>query len=145
MHASELHRLARTLREIALDATGTAASDRMPGGRLAVLEDVARNAGASIAEITERTGLAQSLVSRIVRAAADEGALTVEPDAHDRRRVRVDLTGEARSAMLDRAGTTIDDALAVRTPSLRRDEREALLAHLEAAAALLERRSAGAG
>ncbi|MFT4306881.1 MAG: MarR family transcriptional regulator [Microbacterium sp.] len=139
MRASELHRLARTLREIALDATGNVGNDRVNAGQLAVFEDVARNPGASIAEITARTGLAQSLVSRIVHAAAIEDAITVSADPQDRRKVRIELSPAARKAMMQRAGNSLDSALAAHTPALTESERAALHQHLTAAAELLLR------
>jgi len=137
MRASELHRLARVLREIALEATGNTGADRVNAGQLAVLEDVARHPRSTIGDITERTGLAQSLVSRIVHAAATDHALTVEQDETDRRRVRVELAGEVREAILDRSRNSTEDAIATYTPHLGAEDRERLGHHLEEAAALL--------
>lgn len=139
MRASELHRLARTLREIALDATENVGGDRVNAGQLAVFEDLARNPGASIADVTARTGLAQSLVSRIVHAAAREEVMTVTADPRDRRRVCIDLAPSTREAMMRRAANSIDSALAAHTPALTEGERTALRHHLAAAAELLER------
>lgn len=139
MFAAELHRLARTLREIALEATGNTGADQVNAGELAVLEDVARHPRSTISDITQRTRLAQSLVSRIVQAAAAEGALAVDPDDHDRRKVRVELTAATRRAILERAGRPVDDAIATRTPALGAEERAALEDHLTQAAALLRR------
>jgi len=76
MRAANLHRLARTLREVALLATKNTGDDRVDAGELAVLEDIARNPGSTISDITRRTGLAQSLVSRITHGMADGGART---------------------------------------------------------------------
>jgi len=92
MRAANLHRLARTLREVALLATENTGDDRVNAGELAVLEDIARNPGSTISDITRRTGLAQSLVSRITHGMAGGGALTIQPDSSDRRRVHVDLS-----------------------------------------------------
>lgn len=139
MRASDLHRLARILREIALDATGNVGEDRVNAGQLAVFEDVARNPGASIAEITTRTGLAQSLVSRIVHAAAAKEAITVTTDRRDRRKVRVELSPSTRETMMQRAGNPLDSAIAAHTPALTESERKALHQHLTAAAELLQR------
>lgn len=139
MRASDLHRLARTLREIALEATGNTGPDRVNPGELAVLEDIARHPGSAIRDITSRTGLAQSLVSRIVRAAAEGGALSIASDEHDRRRVRVELSASARATILQRASNPLDAALAARTPGLTQAERRSLQTHLTAAADLLER------
>lgn len=139
MRAAELHRLARTLREVALQATGNTGEDRVNAGELAVLEDVARHPGSTIREITDRTRLAQSLVSRIVHAAAAAGALTVEPDPDDRRKVRVELTAATRRAILQRAANSTDEAIEAATPALTGEERAALAHHLDQAAALLRR------
>ncbi|MFT4029976.1 MAG: MarR family transcriptional regulator, partial [Protaetiibacter sp.] len=130
---------ARTLREIALDATGNVGNERVNAGQLAVFEDVARNPGASIAEITARTGLAQSLVSRIVHAAATGDAMAVTVDPRDRRKVRIELSPSTRTAMMRRAANSLDSALAAHTPALSESERTALQQHLTAAAELLLR------
>jgi len=139
MRAAELHRLARTLREIALEATGNTGADHVNAGELAVLEDIARHPRSTVRDITVRTGLAQSLVSRIIHAVAAEGALTVEGDQGDRRKVRVELTTSAREAILGRAGNTADDAIMAFTPGLDAEERAALEHHLALAAELLRR------
>ncbi|WP_146076564.1 MarR family transcriptional regulator [Rathayibacter sp. AY1A7] len=139
MRASELHRLARTLREIALEATGNVGANRVNAGQLAVFEDVARHPGASIREVTDRTGLAQSLVSRIIHAAAAAGALSVTTDDRDRRRVQVELSSTTRAAILQRADEPLGSALTNFTPHLTDQERAALEQHLAAAAELLSR------
>ena len=139
MRASELHRLARTLREIALEATGNVGADRVNAGQLAVFEDVARHPGASIRDVTVRTGLAQSLVSRIVHAAAAAGALTVTTDERDRRKVQVELSDTTRTAMLQRANEPLESALIIHTPTLTDQERTILQRHMAAAAELLSR------
>lgn len=139
MRAAELHRLARTLREIALEATGNTGADRVNAGELAVLEDVAQNPQSTIADITARTTLAQSLVSRIVQAAAAKGALSVQADGSDRRKVRVELTAPARESILARAGNTTDDAITSYTPGLSVNDRATLELHLAKAAELLHR------
>ena len=137
MRAADLHRLARDLRAIALLATENTGPDRVNAGELAVLEDIARNPNATIAEITRRTGLAQSLVSRISRAMADAGALTIEPDSNDRRKVRIDLAPDTRAMILDRASNPISDAIITSTPLLSSPERQQLEHHLAAAERLL--------
>ncbi len=137
MRAAELHRLARELRAIALVATKNIGSDRVNAGELSVLEDIARNPGATIAEITHRTGLAQSLVSRITHAMADAEVLTIESDASDRRKVRIDLTPDVRATVLERANNSISEAIANSTPMLSPGQRRDLEQHLTAAEQLL--------
>lgn len=137
MRAAELHRLARDLRAIALLATENTGADRVNAGELAVLEDIVRNPGSTIAEITRRTGLAQSLVSRITRALAEGGALSITPDAVDRRKVRIELAPATRAAALSRADNSISKAIADSTPTLSAPERRDLERHLTEAERLL--------
>lgn len=137
MRAADLHRLARAVREIALLATDNTGGDRVNAGELAVLEDVARNPGATISEITRRTGLAQSLVSRITRVMADAGVVTMTVDGHDRRKVRIELDSGTRTQIIQRAGNSIAGALAAHTPALTPDERVELEHHLGEAGRLL--------
>lgn len=125
------------MREIALLSTENTGEDRVNAGELAVLEDIARNPGATIGEITRRTGLAQSLVSRITRAKAEAGVVVTAVDDLDRRKIRVDLDPAARSQIIDRAGNTTTAALRAQTPSLTPAERSALEHHLAEAERLL--------
>ncbi|MEQ6896197.1 MarR family winged helix-turn-helix transcriptional regulator [Microbacterium sp. KR10-403] len=143
MRAADLHRLARTLREIALNATENTGDDRVNAGELAVMEDVAKHPGATIGEITHRTGLAQSLVSRITRAVADAGALVLTTDPTDRRKVRVELDAAVRRAILERADNPATSAIEAATPGLSSAERNELELHLSRAAELLRRADAG--
>lgn len=138
MRAADLHRLSRTLRDIALLSTGNSGGDRVNPGELAVLEDIARNPGSTIGDITRQTGLAQSLVSRIARAMADAGVLTMGADDQDRRKVRVELEPATRAQIMQRASNTITDALAEYAPALSTAERTELEHHLGAAESLLQ-------
>ncbi len=137
--AADLHRLARTIREIALLATENTGADHVNPGELAVLEDIARNRKATISEITRRTGLAQSLVSRIARTMSEPGAIIISPDGQDRRKVRVELDPRAREQINERAGNTISDALCTYASALKPDERQELEHHLSEAARLLQK------
>ncbi|WP_375401632.1 MarR family transcriptional regulator [uncultured Amnibacterium sp.] len=131
------------IREVALQATSNTGSDRVNAGELAVLEDIARHPRATIGEITDRTALAQSLVSRIVQTASTTGALTVDQDEADRRKVRVSLSATTREAILDRAASSTDSAVLAHTPALTKKERAQLNHHLSQAAALFRRGGSG--
>src|SRR5690606_20099066 len=137
MRAADLHRLARELREIALRATGNTGEDRINAGELAVMEDIARHPRSAISVITRRTGLAQSLLSRITRAMAGAGAVVIEPDPSDRRKVRVSLHESTRAAALDRADIPVAEAIAATLPMLTHQQRASLEHHLTEAAELL--------
>jgi DNA-binding MarR family transcriptional regulator len=137
MRAADLHRLARELREIALRATENTGPDRINAGELAVMEDIAKHPHSAISEITRRTGLAQSLVSRITRAMADAGAVVIEPDRNDRRKVRVSLDDATRAAALSRADNPVTEAIAAAVPALNQEQQASLEHHLTEAAGLL--------
>ena len=74
--------------------------------------DVGYHPDSSISEITERTGLPQSLVSMSVAKLRELGVVQTEPDPADRRRTLVHATA-AMGARAQRAGgTSIEAALA---------------------------------
>jgi DNA-binding MarR family transcriptional regulator len=137
MRAADLYRLARTLREIALKATEEPGEQGVSAGELAVLEDIARNPKATISAITARTGLAQSLVSRITHALADSGALTIDAHPRDKRKVQIELDEKVRALILERAGNPITDAIAAASPELSQTELKELEHHLSQASLLL--------
>lgn len=113
MDAGRLHRLSRLLRQIASAATADPDEPPVTAGMLAVMEDIAAHEVSSITEITARTGLAQSAVSRIVATMGAEGLLQVRTDPADRRRTSVRLDPAARTGLLaDRASRGVEDALA---------------------------------
>lgn len=133
VRASDLHHLARVTREVALLATDNVGADRLNAGELAVLEDIALHPGAAISDVTRRTGLAQSLVSRIAHAMADAGVLHLAADPTDRRKVRTELDERIRDQITERAATTISDAVAACTPALTTTQRSELERHLSEA------------
>ncbi|WP_434619473.1 MarR family winged helix-turn-helix transcriptional regulator [Arthrobacter sp. A5] len=141
MRVADLHRLARALREIALLATENIGSDAVNAGELAVIEDIARYPDSTVSDVTKRTGLAQSLVSRIVRVMNDAGVISIRADLIDRRKNRLNIEPAARPLILTRANNTITDALIARTPRLSPEERAALEHHLSKAAALVNKGS----
>lgn len=111
VNAGDLHQLARLLREVALAATANRGQRGVPVGHLAIVEDVATHHGASVGEIAERTGLAQSLVSRTVASMRDAGVLRTEPDPADARRVRVSVDPKARRMFRSRGARPVAPAL----------------------------------
>lgn len=104
MDAACLHKLARVLRELAIDVT----SD-MPEGRASVTEvtigmDLFEHEHTTVGEIAQRTGVAQSQVSTTVAAMRGYGMLTIETDPTDRRRRRISLDPEARRQLAGNRG-----------------------------------------
>ena len=111
MTARDLHRLARFLRELALRATADAGDSGISAGDLAIVEDVAHHSGTSIGAIAQRTGLAQSLVSKTVATMRDAGVFAVRPDPGDRRRVVVSVSSQSRDTFRARGDRPIEPAL----------------------------------
>lgn len=117
MNAGELHRLARLLREIATAATADSGEKRVSAGHLAIVEDVAHHERTSIGEIAARTGLAQSLVSRVVAEMRDAGVFVATRDRQDRRRRLIAIDPAARSDVFAaRAARPVDAAIRAARP-----------------------------
>jgi DNA-binding MarR family transcriptional regulator len=114
-----LNRLARQLREIALQASQGGAELPISVAQLAVVEAVARNPDSTVSMISKSTGLAQSWVSKIVRELSDQGVFAHSKNPHDRRQTRVRLDAEIRRQTFENHGArAIDDALARNAPHL---------------------------
>lgn len=113
MEAGELHKLARALRELALDATSDTAEGRPNAAETLVATDIFEHSPTTVGEIVARTGVAQSQVSAIVAALHDAGVTTREPDPRDRRRTLLLVPAKARKAFgTDRGRRRIHEALA---------------------------------
>jgi DNA-binding MarR family transcriptional regulator len=134
-----LSRLARILREIALDASQDGRALPVTGGELTLIEAVARQPGSTIRELCQATGLTQSWVSTLARQLAGKGVVRLEADPADRRRTRVRLEPEtARRALHEEGRRPIGDALTRALPHLDvadAAELERLLARAHALAA----------
>lgn len=119
MDAAHLHLIARRLRSIAFAATGNTGSRRFAPSEYAVIEDVALHPNSSIREITDRTAIVQSLVSRIVARYREEKLLNTAPDPSDGRRVLVSVDPVAMVEVFRKRGRApIDAALAAELPQL---------------------------
>ncbi|WP_158675526.1 MarR family transcriptional regulator [Nocardia stercoris] len=138
MDATSLHLLARQLRSIAFTATGNTGTQRIAPSDYAVIEDVALHPESSIREITERTAMAQSLVSRIVARLRDEGLLWTAPDPADGRRVRVGVDPVVFEEVFRARGRAdIHEALATELPQLAPQDRQRVVELLDELAALV--------
>jgi DNA-binding MarR family transcriptional regulator len=115
--AGQLHRLARLLRELALDATADPGEAPASAGDVAIAEDIAHHDKASVGEIASRTGLAQSLVSRTVAKLHDAGVVVTERDPGDGRRTLISIAPDIRTGLFrSRAGRPVEPALRSRYP-----------------------------
>lgn len=94
MDASQLHRLAQALRQLAVSTTNDD-SDAPSGAELLVGTDLFTHSPTTVSEVTRRTGVAQSQVSTIVREMREQSILMTTPDPHDRRRTLLSLEPDA--------------------------------------------------
>lgn len=141
MNAGQLHALARLLREIATLATADPGEAPVPGGVLAIVEDIAHHEGTSVGEIASRTGLAQSLVSTTVGAMRDRGILETTSDPNDRRRALIRVEPRARGELFhSRAVRPIDSAIRYVRPSAPEAEIERVIELLDELGQLLNNR-----
>ncbi|WP_416561798.1 MarR family transcriptional regulator [Nocardia testacea] len=139
MDAASLHLVARRLRAIAFVATGNTGRRRIPPSEYAVLEDVALHPGSSIRDITQRTAITQSLVSRIVARFRDQQLLTTAPDPGDGRRVLVTVEpGVVEDVFRARGRAPIDLALGSELPHLSPDRRRRMIELLDELADLID-------
>jgi len=112
VNAGQLHRLARVLREIAQAATANQGERPVAASTVAIVEDVTDHPRSPITRIAQRTGLAQSLVSRTVDRLQERGVLTVEHDPDDGRRTLVSVDPKTRRLdFSERAERPIGDAI----------------------------------
>jgi len=100
------------LREIAQTATANEGERPVAASTVAIVEDVTDHPQSPITEIAQRTGLAQSLVSRTVDRLQALGVLTVGHDPADGRRTLVSVDPQTRQLdFADRAARPIADAI----------------------------------
>ncbi|MGW0484056.1 winged helix DNA-binding protein [Nonomuraea sp. NPDC003214] len=115
MNGVDLFLLGRTLMKIGEEALPTEGLGDQPGSTrsvLIVVSDIRAHPGSAISEIVTRTGLPQSAVSAAVARLREAGAVVTEPDARDRRRLRVRPAPELSSRVEQVRSTAIDAALA---------------------------------
>jgi len=136
--AGQLHRVARLLREVALDATADPGETPVSAGDVAIAEDIAHHDKASVGEIAARTGLAQSLVSRTVAKLHDARVVVTERDPGDGRRVLISIAPSVRTGLFrSRARRPIEPALRSRYPESSEAEVARVVALLEELADIL--------
>lgn len=126
----ELFRVSRLLREVALAAARDPGEGAPSAGLVVVTDDIAHHDDTTVTQIAARTGMAQSLVSKVVAQLHEAGVVESVSDDTDRRRTQIRLTSLARSHVLpERARRTVRDALRQRLPELD----EQALARIEVA------------
>lgn len=117
MDAGQLHKLARVLREIALDATADDGEAPVSAGDVAIAEHIAHHERTSVGEIASRTGLAQSLVSRTVAKMDGAGFVVSERDPADGRRRLISIAPTVRTGPFrSRARRPVEPSVRARYP-----------------------------
>lgn len=136
----ELFRLARVLREVALDAARDPGEEPATEGLVVVADDLAHHDATTVGEVAGRTGIAQSLVSNVVAQLRDAGVVTTVVDERDRRRTRIHLAASVREGLLaERGQRDVEVALRQRFADLADDERAQLEETLRQLAVLIAR------
>jgi DNA-binding transcriptional ArsR family regulator len=119
VNTADLHRLARVLRDIALSATSIPGAQPVSAGTTAIVDDVSRNPSSAIGDIADRTGLAQSLVSKTVAKLRERGLLTTHQDPRDARRTLVSVApGACVGAYVPDRATAVDDGIRALFPGI---------------------------
>lgn len=132
------------LREIALAATANEGERPVAASTVAIVEDVTDHPQSPITDIAQRTGLAQSLVSRTVDRLRTLGVLTAGRDPADGRRTLVSVDPRIRRLdFADRADRPVADAIRKVSPGLSDERQRRIEAALDVLAEELLRRSPG--
>jgi len=99
-------------------------------GLVAVTDDIVHHEGTTVGETAARTGLAQSLVSKVVAQLREGGVVEMTVDETDRRRALIRITDSARTQVFaNRGHRSVADVFRHRFP----ERSEAQLARIEAA------------
>ncbi|WP_067903554.1 winged helix DNA-binding protein [Nocardia vaccinii] len=119
MNVAELHRLVRVLREIASSATVCSGDQQMSAGMVAIVQDVTAHPDSAIGDIAERTGLAQSFVSKTVVRLREGGVFEVSQDPRDGRRTLVAVrSGSVARKQVPDTSVPIEEGLRAVFPDL---------------------------
>lgn len=129
--------LRRIVRAIDLHSRQLVRQCGLTGPQLAVLRGAARMGGASLGELAAAVHLSQATLSDLIRRLEDRGLVRREREGPDRRRVRLEVSGEGR-ALLERVPSLLQDRL--RRALARRPayERNQILATLQLIAEMMD-------
>lgn len=104
--------LGRRLTKIGEEAMRGGHAPQLPAGHALVLRDVLGHPGSSVTDITGRTGLAQSIVSKAIARFQGQGIVEVETDPADGRRTLARVTAGHLRAVRRKGAIPADAALA---------------------------------
>jgi DNA-binding MarR family transcriptional regulator len=112
MDALELIMLGRRLSRIGEEAMRGGQAPALPAGHALVLRDVLAHPGSSVSDITARTGLAQSIVSKAVARFGEQGIIQIGADPADGRRTLARVTARHLDDVRRKGTLPADAALA---------------------------------
>ncbi|HEY7260676.1 MAG TPA: helix-turn-helix domain-containing protein [Trebonia sp.] len=112
MEALELIMLGRQLTKIGEEAMRGGHAPPLPAGHALVLRDVLAHPGSSVTDITGRTGLAQSIVSKAIARFQGQGIVEVETDPADGRRTLARVSAGHLGDVRHKGAVPADAALA---------------------------------
>jgi DNA-binding MarR family transcriptional regulator len=112
MDALELIMLGRQLVKIGEEAMRGGQAPAPPAGHALVLRDVLTHPGSSISDITARTGLAQSIVSKAIARFGEQGIVEIGADPADGRRTLARVTARHLADVRRKGTLPADEALA---------------------------------
>jgi DNA-binding MarR family transcriptional regulator len=110
--ALELVMLGRQLTKIGEQAMRGGQAPPLPAGHALVLRDVLAHPASSVTDITTRTGLAQSIVSKAIARLQDQDIVEVEADRADGRRTLASVRTAHLVNVRRRGALSADKALA---------------------------------
>jgi DNA-binding MarR family transcriptional regulator len=110
--ALELIMLGRQLVKIGEEAMRGGQAPPLPPGHVLVLRDVLTHPDSPVTDITARTGLAQSIVSKAIARFRAEGMVEISGDPADGRRTLARVSSQHRRTVARKGAVPADSALA---------------------------------
>jgi DNA-binding MarR family transcriptional regulator len=110
--ALELIMLGRQLTKIGEEALRGGQAPPLPAGHALVLRDVLAHPGSSVTDVTARTGLAQSIVSKALARFQEQGIVEIGADPADGRRTLARVSQGHLGDVRRKGAATADAALA---------------------------------
>ena len=104
--------LGRQLTKIGEEALRGGQAPPLPAGHALVLRDVLAHPGSSVTDITARTGLAQSIVSKAIARFQEQGIVEIGADPADGRRTLARVSEGHLGDVGRKGAATADAALA---------------------------------
>jgi len=135
--------LGRRLTKIGEEAMRGGQAPPLRAGHALVLRDVLGHPGSSVSDITARTGLAQSIVSKAIARFQDQGIVETAVDPADGRRTLARVTASHLGDVRHKGAVRVDAALAGALGEPDPTAVAEIVSGLEALAARLRPASAG--